>query len=114
MSLTDEAVLRLQKKFYYLTNFTSSDPNAPIDPLSYRDAGGDNLLIIAAQIDDLKTIELLASAGTDLSEQGEMGNTALHYAYKRKNAEIIDFLLEHGASTSIENFFGKIPSDYAA
>lgn len=113
MRLTDEAVSLLQKKYYYLTNFASSDPNAPIDPLSYRDAGGDNLIIIAAQLDDLNTIEVLVDAGMNINEQGEMGNTALHYAYKRKRAEVIDFLLTHGASTNIENYFGKLPGDYA-
>ena len=113
MKMSDETVSLLQKKYYYLTNFESTDPNAPIDPLSYRDAGGDNLMIIAAQLGDLETIRLLVDAGMGVSEQGEMGYTALHYAYKRKHAEVVDFLLAHGASTTIENDFGKLPGEYA-
>ena len=112
MKLNDELVSLLQKRYSYLTNFESGDPNAPIDPLSYRDAGGDNLILIAAQLGDLDTVELLVGAGMNIDEQGEMGFTALHYAYKRKHAEMVDFLLARGASKNIENDFGKLPGDY--
>lgn len=113
MKLNDETISQLQEKYYYLTNFESSDPNAPIDPLSYRDAGGDNLMHIAARLGDVNTIKLLVDAGMNINEQGEMGFTALHNAYQYKRAEVVDFLLAHGASTKIENYFGKLPGECA-
>lgn len=114
MKLNDETALKLREKYYYLTNYESSDPNAPIDPLGYRDAGGDNLMHIAARRGDLDTVRLLVDAGMNISEQGEMGFTALHNAYQYKHAEVVDFLLAHGASTNIENYFGKLPGEYAS
>jgi len=112
MKLNDETVLKLQEKYYYLTNYESSDPKAHIDPLNYRDAGGDNLMHIAARRGDLDTVRLLVDAGMNISEQGEMGFTALHNAYQYKHAEVDTFLLANGASTTSENNFGKLPGDY--
>ena len=114
IKLSDADVSQLQVKYYYLTNFESDDPSAPIDPIRYRDAGGDNLMHVAAQLGDLDTIKLLVEAGMNIDEQGEMGFTALHIAYRRKQPAVVDFLLAHGASTKIENNFGKLPSDYSA
>ncbi len=113
MKLSDEIVSQLQKTYYYLTNFDSSDPSEPIDPLSYRDAGGDNLMHIAARLGDLNTVKVLVEGGMNISEQGEMGFTALHNAYQYKHAEVVDILLAHGALTEIENDFGKLPSEYS-
>lgn len=113
MKLSDETVLQLREKYHSLINYESSDPSAPIDPLSYRDSGGDNLMHIAARRGDLDTVRLLADAGLDISEQGEMGFTALHNAYQYKHAEVVDFLLARGASTTTENYFGKLPGEYA-
>lgn len=112
MNLNDVAVLQLQEKYSHLTNFESNDPNAPIDPISYRDAGGDNLMHIAARLGDLNTIKLLVGAGMNINEEGEMGFTALHNAYQYKHVEVVDFLLTHGASTKSENYFGKLPGEY--
>lgn len=111
IKLSDEAILQLQRKYYYLTNFDSSDPTQPIDPLSYADAGGDNLLHIAARLGDLDTIKILVGAGLDINRQGEMGFTPLHNAYQYKQAAVVDFLLDRGASKKIENYFGQLPDD---
>jgi ankyrin repeat protein len=113
IKLNDADVSQLQSKYYYLTNFESENPSAPIDPLNYRDAGGDNLMHIAARHGDINTIKLLIGGGMCIDEQGEMGFTALHNAYQYKQPEVVDFLLAHGASTKIENNFGKLPGDYA-
>lgn len=96
-----------------MTNFESDDPSAAIDPLSYRDAGGDTLLHIAARLGDMDTIKWLVDAGMNINEQGEMGSTALHNAYQYRNTEIVEFLLDQGASPKTENYFGKLPRDYA-
>lgn len=109
MKLSDEAISELQKKYDYLINYESSDPTAPIDPLTYVDSGGDSLVHIAAQHGDLNTIKLLVEAGIDIDQKGDMGFTALHYAYDSKHLGVVDFLLARGASPDIENEFGKVP-----
>jgi hypothetical protein len=109
MKLSDEAIEKLQKKYDYLINYDSIDPTDPIDPLTYVDSNGDNLMHIAAQLGDLNTITLLVDAGMNINQKGDMDSTALHYAYDGKHSHVVEFLLAHGASTEIENGFGKLP-----
>ncbi|MFJ2990863.1 ankyrin repeat domain-containing protein [Collimonas sp. NPDC087041] len=109
MKLNDEAIAELQNKYDYLINYESSDPTDPIDPLTYVDSNGDNFMHIAAQRGDVNTITLLVDAGMNVNQKGDMGSTALHYAYGGKHQRVVDFLLAHGASTEIENEFGKLP-----
>ncbi len=109
MKLSEQAIKELQQKYDYLINYESSDPTDPIDPLTYVDSNGDNLMHIAAQLGDVETIALLVEAGMDVNRTGDMGLTALHYAYDGKHQAVIDFLLAHGASTKIKNDFGYFP-----
>lgn len=109
MKLSDETVKELQNKYDYLINYESCDPTAPIDPITYVDSGGDNLVHIAAQVGDINTIKLLLAAGVDVNKKGDMGFTALHYAYDSKHMDVVTFLLSVGASAEIENEFGKTP-----
>lgn len=111
MKLSDEAITELQKKYDYLINYDSSDPTDPIDPLTYVDSNGDNLMHIAAQLGDVNTIALLVDAGMNINQKGDMGSTALHYAYEGKHLPAVEFLLTHGASAEIENEFGKRPGE---
>ena len=113
IKLSDEAIAELQKKYDYLINYDSVDPTDPIDPLTYVDSNGDNLLHIAAQLGDVNTIALLVDAGVNINQKGDMGFTALHYAYDGKYSRAIEFLLAHGASAEIENEFGKRPVEQA-
>lgn len=106
MMLTDVEVQELQKKYSYLTNYESDDPDAPINPLSYVDSNGDTLLHIAARRGDIHTVKLLLSAGVDVNQPGDMGNTALHYALDENVAYV---LLNNGASVDVLNEFGKRP-----
>ena len=112
LKLSDATILKLQEKYSYLTNFQSVDPTAPIDPINYRDAGGDNLLHIAAQLGDFNTVELLVKAGLKIDALGEMGFTPLHYAYQNKHSDIVAFLMENGAPQYLINYFGKVTGDY--
>ena len=109
MNLTEADITDIQKKYYYLTNYESDDINKPIDPLTYVDSNGDHLLHIAAQLGDIRTIELLLKAGLDVNQTGDMGCTPLHYAKMKKREDVASLLLTHGASTSIENDFGELP-----
>jgi ankyrin repeat protein len=106
MMLSEVEVQELQKKYSYLVNYESEDPDAPIDPLTYVDSNGDALLHIAAQNGDLRTVEMLLKAGVDVNQVGDMGNTALHYA---KAEDVASLLLAHGASIEVRNEFGQRP-----
>ena len=109
LKLSDKVISELQHKYDYLINYESSDPTTPIDPLTYIDSGGDNLMHIAAQLGDLNTVKLLAEAGMNLNQKGDMGFTALHYACDSKHLSTVNFLLANGASVDIKNEFGQLP-----
>jgi ankyrin repeat protein len=104
-------VAEIQKRYHYLVNYEADDPSSPIDPLTYTDSNGDHLLHIAAQRGDLRTVELLVKAGLDIDQTGDMGCTALHYAKLNGKDDVANFLLSHGASTSIRNDFGRLPGE---
>jgi ankyrin repeat protein len=111
MKIDPAKIKELQDKYHYLVNYESSDPNEPINPLTYVDSGGGGLMHIAAQLGDLSTISFLISAGLDVNKSGDMGFTALHYAYDGKHRWVIDFLLNNGASVKLRNEFGKLPGE---
>jgi ankyrin repeat protein len=105
-SLSPSEFAELQIGFADLINYESEDPCEPINPLTYCAPDGDNCLHVAAHRGDLRMVELLVKAGSDINKQGDMGYTPLHYA---STPEVIALLLAHGASTTIENEFGKSP-----
>ena len=107
--LSDSEIDVLKIAFEDLLNYGSDDPTDEIDPITYKEPGGDNCLHIAAHRGDYKSVELLLKAGLDVNDQGEMGCTALHYAKMKDNEDIIQLLLSYGASTTIKNEFGKLP-----
>jgi len=111
MKLNAVEIAEMQKRYYYLTNFQEDDPGAPIDPTTYVDSNGDSLLHIASAAGDLRTVELLIGAGVRIDLLGDMDNTALHYAKRKGHEDVAKFLIDHGASTTIENRFGKLADD---
>jgi ankyrin repeat protein len=111
MTLKPSEIAEIQKRYYYLTNYESDDPGAPIDPPTYVDSNGDSLLHIASAAGDLRTVELLINAGVHIDLLGDMDNTALHYAKRKGHEEVARFLIDHGASSIVENRFGKLPGD---
>ncbi|MEU6587028.1 ankyrin repeat domain-containing protein [Nocardia sp. NPDC046763] len=111
MELTDDEIQKIQSKYKDLTNYQADDIFAPIDPMTYRESGGDGLLHIAADRGDLETIQLMLRAGADINQLGDMGLTPLHYAYLHHQQTVVDFLIENGASLEIRDEFGKLPAD---
>lgn len=111
LNFTESEVAELQKRYYYLINYSSEDPSTPIDPLTYVDSSGDHLLHIAARAGDLRSVELLIRAGENIDQRGDMGCTALHYAIAEKQVDVVDFLLAHGADSRARNDFGQLPAD---
>jgi ankyrin repeat protein len=107
--LTPAEISELQRRYGYLVNYQADDPDAPIDPVTYRDSDNDSLLHIAARNGDRCAVELLLEAGVDANLLGDMGSTPLHYAKEKQHSEVAKLLIEHGAREDIRNEFGKTP-----
>ena len=67
-------IAEIQARHGYLVNYADDDPCAPTDPMSYADSNGDDLLHVAANLGDTRTIALILDSGKKV---GEMGSTAL-------------------------------------
>lgn len=61
--------------------------------------------------DDLKTAKWLVQNGVDLNSVDQYGNTALHYAIRKGNEQISQYLVEVGADTTIKNHRGNLASE---
>uniref|UniRef100_A0A182JJC2 ANK_REP_REGION domain-containing protein n=1 Tax=Anopheles atroparvus TaxID=41427 RepID=A0A182JJC2_ANOAO len=59
----------------------------------------------------LETFRLLLQHGAKLDEQDESGKTALHYAFQWEQWELVEFLIDSGANTSIKNASNKLASE---
>jgi ankyrin repeat protein len=108
-ALTSAEMTELKLAFKDALNYAADSATTPIDPLTYREPGGDGCLHIAAHRGDYRTVELLLKAGADANQVGEMGYTPLHYAHEKGHVAIVQLLLRHGAITTIKNSFGKLP-----
>jgi len=54
----------------------------------------------------------LSASGVMLSLARARGSTALHYAVRRGDVDVVNILLRHGADPTIKNDLGKSPVDY--
>ena len=107
--LSESEINELNIAFADLLNYEAEDPTDKIDPINYKEPGGDTCIHIAAHRGDYRSVELLLKSGVDVNSKGEMGCTALHYAKMNGNEDVIQLLLSHGASTKIKNEFGEYP-----
>ncbi len=62
----------------------------------------------------MRTVALLLDGGQNIDQLGDMGCTALHYAFMRGHEEVVGLLLSRGADTCIRNSFGQLPNDCRA
>jgi ankyrin repeat protein len=106
----DSEIHEIQYRYRHLVNYQETDPDAPIDPLTYVDSNGDHLIHIAARSGDLRTVKSLLDEGVDPNLLGDMGCTPLHYARMEAKTDVADLLLSRGASPTIKNLFGDLPS----
>ena len=107
--LTSDQIATLRGRYSDLVNYESDDPTQPIDPLTYRDSGGDSLLHIAAARGDRDAVLLLLDAGMDPDLTGDMGCTPLHEAAGNGHREVAEMLISRGARTDSVNEFGEAP-----
>jgi len=91
-----------------MTTLRSDGSCVPIDPVTFVDKNGDTLLHIAAQLNDLETMEALMQAGLNANSVGDMGTTSLHCAWSEEAANL---LLSYGALNTIRDEFGRLPGE---
>ena len=86
-----------------------------LDIHSTRGSGG-WLLGYATEKECLEVVQFLAEQKVDInSTSGNLSNiTALHYAAKQGNLEIVKVLLQNGANPNAKEFRGRKPRDLAA
>ncbi len=87
-----------------------SDDLAQFDP-EYLKNSVVRTLHMAVQYEDFEAIKQLIAKGAVLNEQNLDGRTPLHYA---KQADVVLYLLEQGASPDISDKWGKTLLHYAA
>jgi uncharacterized protein len=80
----------------------------PIDAVDER---GNTLFIVACQNGQRKIAQLAVDSGADMNKQNIGGNTGLHFLYAFGYRDIASYFESRGASTSITNKLGKVPSD---
>ena len=99
----------LKHVFIDLTNYESDDPLDEIDPLTYELPEGDSCLHIGVGRGDIRAVKLLIDGGLDINKKGDMSLTPLHVAYKHRQFEIAELLVECGADEKALDEFGRIP-----
>ena len=68
------------------------------------DAKGSSILMRAVWYENLGIIEALLEAKADANAKNHRLNTAVHFAYEKNNAQIIDLLVTHGGAFSVRRF----------
>lgn len=109
-TLSPEQITTLNYRYNNLAEHRDDGSLMPIDPLIYRDPGGDTVLHTAACADDVEAVSWLLHAGADPNAIGDMGQTALHWAAANQNKEMADLLISFGAKTDIVDEFGREPN----
>lgn len=84
-----------------------------IDQMNLSKTGDDGLtpLQAAAKHNHPGIVKLLLNRRVPLDTQDKAGNTALHYACRHGNLDVVELLIKQGADYKIKNTFGKRPID---
>jgi ankyrin repeat protein len=74
---------------------------------------GDTPLHLFSLRGDLEAVQVLLSAGADISAIGEREDTALFSAIMGENIDVVKYLVEHGCPLDHRNEDGKTALDFA-
>ena len=85
---------------------------APRIDVNARDYESNTVLDYACLWGDLRAVQLLVDAGTDIDAAGDMDVTPLHSAVRGRFLDIVEFLLLHGARQT-KDAFGYTPLEWA-
>ncbi|THD21293.1 putative Ankyrin repeat-containing [Fasciola hepatica] len=98
----------------------SSQPATPWDQVidcraerrnSYDFEANFTPLLFACYHGHLALVDTLLRRGADINAKDQNGWTALHWAAQRCHADVVELLLDYGASRSIEDARGDMPCD---
>ncbi|ORY58295.1 ankyrin, partial [Neocallimastix californiae] len=78
-----------------------------VNTINVTNKKNETALILAAKINNKKSIIELLNQSVNNDKQDHLGNTALHYAVKNKEPEIVNQLLIDFANRDIKNNEGK-------
>ena len=82
--------------------------------LSAAEKKADPRLLEAAQQQDLPKVRALLEAGADVDTASRYGATALFFACDKGNLELVELLLEHGATVNLrDSFYQATPTGWA-
>lgn len=96
----------------FLGAFATAGPNEPVPPPDLISSpGNERLLPDLTMSHRTAAVRALLAAGLPVNARGEMGATALHWACWKGYADLVELLLQHGASLTIEDqqFHGTPP-----
>jgi ankyrin repeat protein len=110
-ALTDNEISSIRSRYKHFIDGYEDDLGHQVDPLTFVDSNGDHLLHIASNAGDAETVSILLDGGVDIELLGDMGCTALHYAYMKRSQPVIALLKTRGESPDVVNQFGKRPED---
>ena len=79
--------------------------------INLRDWSGDSLLHVAVVMNNMICVRYLCDAGIEINAAGDLGYTALHCAADMLFDDIYDFLIRHGADTTIRDALGSTPEE---
>ena len=91
----------------------SSEENAialiPDDDVDILDGDARTPLIHAIFKGKEKIVSWLLAKGANINHQDRNGWSALHFAVQEKRFEMVEYLLQHGASVHLRNVYGNTP-----
>jgi len=70
-------------------------------------------IILAAEVNNIKSIEKLIQCGANINATNGYGNSALHIAARNGNNDVVSLLLKHNAIVNIQNKKGSIALHFA-
>jgi ankyrin repeat protein len=85
----------------------------PITSIEQKGFFGNTPLIVAAGWGNSDAVRILLDAGADINATGEDRDTALHCAVAVEALDVVQMLIDRGASVEIADAFGDTPRDFA-
>lgn len=85
----------------------------PITSIEQKGFFGNTPLIVAAGWGNSDAVRILLDAGANINATGEDRDTALHRAVAVEALDVVQMLIDRGASVEMADAFGDTPRDFA-
>jgi ankyrin repeat protein len=87
--------------------------NVPINSIEQKSIFGNTPLIVAAGWGNVDAVRILLDAGANIDATGEDHDTALHRAIAVEALDVVQMLIDRGASVEMADAHGETPRDVA-